>query len=162
MVLVQVSLLLQQLVFAHMKLAGLKVELVTEYAKDLTYSRQPKTSEDHITVFANQYAKLNSLIGHTDYVVTDAPLLNSLVYGEDQSRHFRELVFEKFNEYANVNIFINRVIHSQFEELQVETESDDLSAKIKSVLNEYNQTFLELDGSDKVYKVIEMIGEIDG
>ena len=44
---------------------------------------------------------------------------------------------------ANVDLFINRVIHSQFGELQVETESDDLSAKIKSVLNEYNQTFLE-------------------
>jgi hypothetical protein len=149
------------LVFAHMKLAGLKVELVTEYAKDLTYSGHFKTLGDQINVFANQHTRLNRLVGHVDYIVTDAPLLNSLIYGEEQSRHFRELVFEKFNEYDNVNFFINRVKpYAQFGRTQSETESDILSTQIKAMLNEYNQTFVELDGNDKVYiPVLELIKE---
>ena len=45
--------------FALMKLEGYKVELVTEHAKDLTYSESFKELNDQLKVFGEQNHRMN-------------------------------------------------------------------------------------------------------
>ena len=133
--------------FALMKLEGYKVELVTEHAKDLTYSESFKELNDQLKVFGEQNHRMNRLVGHVDYIVTDSPLMNSLVYGNEDSLHFKGLVMEKHCEYDNFNVYINRVKdYAAYGRTQTAEESDMLGEKILSILATYNQEYIPIDG----------------
>lgn len=133
--------------FALMKLEGYKVELVTEHAKDLTYSESFKELSDQLKVFGEQNHRMNRLVGHVDYIVTDSPLMNSLVYGNEDSLHFKGLVMEKHCEYDNVNVYINRIKdYAAYGRTQTAEESDMLGEKILSILATYNQEYIPIDG----------------
>lgn len=67
-------------VFARLKERGVKVELVTEFAKDLTWDRSEGLA-DQAYVFGNQFHRLYRCArAGVRVVVTDSPLLLSLVY----------------------------------------------------------------------------------
>lgn len=94
-------------VFARLKEQGVKVELATEFAKDLTYDRSDAL-KDQTYVFANQLHKLvRCERGGVDAVVTDSPLLLSLLY-----RPEGPLWGEAFERYV-------RVAHGCFDNLDV-------------------------------------------
>lgn len=67
-------------VFARLKERGVKAELVTEFAKDLTWDRSGGLA-DQAYVFGNQFHRLYRCArAGVRVVVTDSPLLLSLVY----------------------------------------------------------------------------------
>ena len=43
-----------------------------------------------------------------DAIITDSPLFLSVVYGENESETFKRLVQEKYNEFENVDVFLER------------------------------------------------------
>ena len=92
-----------------MKKDFLKVELVTEYAKDLIYSEQEKRLIDQDLIFAEQRHRVHRLVGKVDYVVTDSPLFLSAFYAPDSfPQSFRDFAMAMANRYDNVNIYLNR------------------------------------------------------
>lgn len=99
-------------VFYKMKLEGYRVELVTEYAKELVYAnRMPHVVTDQLYMLAKQNHRLHNLRGKVDYVVTDSSLLFSLVYHDEirrDSQAFRTLIIETYNSYKNINFFLSR------------------------------------------------------
>ena len=67
--------------FHLMKLNEMNVELVTEYAKDLTWEERFGTlANDQLYVFAKQQKRLQVLKNKVRYVVTDSPLILGLSY----------------------------------------------------------------------------------
>ncbi len=66
--------------FAELKMNGYNVELVTEYAKDLTWAGREKTLRDQLYILAKQHDRLRRLEGQVELVITDSPLLLCLVY----------------------------------------------------------------------------------
>lgn len=75
-------------VFERLKEAGVVVELVTEFAKDLVWDRSDAL-HDQVFVFANQYHRLARLEkSGVQVAVTDSPLLLSLVYACNDRRLF--------------------------------------------------------------------------
>lgn len=79
-------------VFARLKEAGVAVELVTEFAKDLTWDRSDAL-HDQVFVFANQYHRLARLErSGVQVAVTDSPLLLSLVYSRNDARLMGDVV----------------------------------------------------------------------
>jgi len=96
--------------FHLMKLEGVNVELVTEYAKDLTWDKRFAALKDQLYVFSKQHGRLSRLVDKVDFVVTDGPLINSLVYSPDNYfASFEPLATEIFNHYSNYNILLERV-----------------------------------------------------
>jgi hypothetical protein len=71
-------------VFARMKLAGLSVELVTEYVKQWAWRGVSIGPWDDVYIFAKQLRRESSLYGKVDYIVTDSPLGLGAVY----ERHY--------------------------------------------------------------------------
>ena len=57
-----------------MKTAGLRVELVTEAAKDMTYDGDVRRLDCQLCGLAAQYDRLNRLEGQVTYAITDSPL----------------------------------------------------------------------------------------
>jgi hypothetical protein len=75
-------------VFSRLKEAGVNVELVTEFAKDLTWDKSDALN-DQLYMFANQFHRLyRCKRSGVDIVVTDSPLLLSNLYRDKQSPFF--------------------------------------------------------------------------
>jgi len=98
---------LAALTFSHLKLKGVNVELVTEFAKDLVWEDRDLTNQ--IFIFANQLHRLDRLRGKVDYAVIDSPLPLSIIYNKrGGSGLFERLINEVFHEFDNINFFVVR------------------------------------------------------
>jgi ABC-type glutathione transport system ATPase component len=97
-------------VFHLMKVEGMSVELVTEYAKEMTWEKHHNILTDQLYIVAKQHRRLRRLRGEVEYVVTDSPLLMCCYYRKnDYSETLDKLILELWNLDENVNFFIDRV-----------------------------------------------------
>ena len=133
--------------FYFMKMAGLKVELATEYAKDLVYAGQLSTMlEQQEYIFAEQNWRIQRLLAHVDWVIVDSPILLSAVYPQlNQEQHgtrewpalpeFIALVKAQFETYDNINIFLDRPKeYQQYGRERSHEEAMQIDAKIEEAL----------------------------
>ena len=93
--------------FSAMKKKGYKCELVTEYAKDLVWQKSMTVLSNQIYVFGKQFHRIWRLKDQVDFIITDSPLLLSLIYNPP-SETFEKLVHEQFSQFENINFFIAR------------------------------------------------------
>lgn len=97
--------------FQIMKKRNHKVELVTEYAKDMVYEDRHNILEDQVYVFAKQHRRISRLIDKVDWIITDSPILLSLIYANKDCSLFpifKNLVLGFYNRYENYDCFIVR------------------------------------------------------
>ena len=149
-------------IFAHLKELGYSCELVREYAKDKVWEGSINVLDDQIHVFGEQYHRLHMLQNKVDIILTDSPIILSVVYG-DKSDHvypsFSNFGFDVFNEMNNLNIFLNRVKeYKSSGRLQTEIEAMRLDHYITDIL-EYNQIpYTTYDGNtESVDEIIKLI-----
>jgi len=128
----------------QLKSEGYKVELVTEFAKDLTYD-ESKSIGNQLYVFGEQYNRIAKLEGKVDIVVTDSPILLSDIYCSDERirQLLKPLLFEIYDRYHNINVFIERTKkYENYGRTQTEEESDLISKKIHNLLTNNNIEFI--------------------
>lgn len=96
--------------FAMMKREGHSVELVNEYAKEVTWEGHFSYLDDEFYVLAHQNRRLVRLKGKVDYVVTDSPILLGLAYTPNDyyPQYFSKFIHEVWNSYTNINIVLKR------------------------------------------------------
>jgi thymidylate kinase len=137
--------------FAHLKRKGVNCELVSEYAKAATWRGAQNILTDQLYVFAKQYNAQFRLKNKVDYIITDSPLLLSLLYGGKQSRTFKYLVREKWDEFENINFYISRTKeYNPIGRNQTEEESDEIGAGILQILNDHRIKFKSIDSDTPV------------
>ena len=95
-------------VFAKLKMLGVECELALEYAKDVVWEESYKKLENQIYIFGKQHARVHRLLGKVDVVITDSPLLNSIVYDKTDNIALRKLVISEFWKLNTLNFYINR------------------------------------------------------
>lgn len=97
--------------FYRMKKDGKRVELVTEFAKELVWEDAKEVLADQLYLLANQNRKLERLRGKVDFAIADSPLLIAAYYGKYYGNHPEIIVpicEDIFNTYENINFFIER------------------------------------------------------
>ena len=154
-------------VFSALKKMGEKCELVTEFAKYLTYQESFKVLSDQLFVFSTQHHKIWNIKDTVDYIVTDSPLLLSLVYfnpdnGVYEKSSFDKLVIDTINSYDNINIFLKRNIeehpYQEYGRTQTLDQAIDIDNHIKFILNEFNVKYIEVEMiGDYESKIIDII-----
>ena len=144
--------------FYRMKLLEYKVELVQEYAKDMTYENRSNILEDQLYVFTKQARRLERLKGHVDYVITDSPLLLSIIYNT-KSQILNELIEETFNSYANINFLLKRTKKYQtYGRSQTEEEAKEIDLKIAKMLIEKRYWYYNIDADETaIDKILEYL-----
>lgn len=152
--------------FHLMKTLGYKVELVTEYAKDVVYSEHFFKLKDQLYIFTKQNHKLWKLKGKVDYVITDSPLLLSLHYFQPNDtyneNHFKDFVKSTFDSYDNINIFLTRNVsehpYQEYGRMQTEDEAKQIDLELIQLLdlNEVQYTS-KLISSEIVKDVFDII-----
>lgn len=134
--------------FAEMKWAGMDVELVTEYAKDLIWENRNKTLSNQKYVFGKQHQRFFRLNKVVKYIVTDSPLILNCHYDDKYgggTEAFQKLVIDEVNKYQNLNVLLHRTKpYVQKGRNETEEESNQQFHEIKEMLVRYDQNFIEL------------------
>jgi hypothetical protein len=99
-------------VFANLKQKCLNVELVTEFAKDLTWDSRFFALEQQPYILGEQFYRQIRLKGKVDAIITDSPLLLGIYYNNQNDgptlEHLAPLTMELYNLFENLNYFIRR------------------------------------------------------
>jgi hypothetical protein len=151
--------------FYRMKSDGYKVELVSEFAKELTFSDDMTRLKDQLLVLAEQHHRLFRLQGKVDFVIHDSPINMGQVYLDDDNipaEEFKLFTNALFDRYNNLNIFLQRNVeehgyqeYGRSQDLQSAIELDDL---IKEMLTQNNIKFhtvkMGANAVDDIYKLL--------
>ena len=129
--------------FFLMKIHGYKVELVTEYAKELCYEGRLRDVQQRL-ILEEQYNRQNRLKGKVDYIITDSPLLLSAVYDDDE--HIVYSARQLFKRFDNINFFINRVKpFAKYGRLGDLESNKAIDLEIRALLSDY-EVMADVDG----------------
>ena len=70
-------------VFSQLKMRGINCELVGEFAKDKVWEENWVALKNQAYIFGKQYYKIARCADQVDVVVTDSPVLLSLIYNDN-------------------------------------------------------------------------------
>ena len=137
-------------VFSILKLHDINVELVTEYAKDLTWENRSSALNNQYYVWAKQHHRLYRVMDKVNVIVTDSPLILSITYsrlcgaGNDA---FTKLVLDSFDEFNNFNFLLRRTKkYNPVGRYQDEDGACDVDLAIRNTLAEFCIPFIEFNG----------------
>ena len=155
--------------FYQMKSQGYNVEYVTEYAKQLTYDeRYNVLDSDQLYIFAKQHRKIYRLLGKCEYIITDSPLILSIMYFRLNPEKmiynylvFDTLVKDTFDKYPNINILLKRNSR-HFYQVEGRTQSKEQAKSIdidmKNLMLGLNVEFSEiLSGTNAVKNIFNKV-----
>lgn len=145
--------------FYALKKLQVNAELSLEWVKNKVYEESFHCMDDQIYIFAKQHHKLFVLQDKVDVVVTDCPLLNSLVYGERRDS-FDAMVMDLFNEFNNLNIVIRRK-QKYVTDGRIETaeEAMNIDDKYIEIMKKNNIPYLEIDNVDACDFIVKYLIE---
>jgi hypothetical protein len=93
-------------VFEELKWQGVEVELVREFAKDEVWADHKKSFGNQLYLTGIQSHRQFVLRDEVDVVITDSPIILGCLYGA--SPKLSEALLEEFNQYNNINYFLQR------------------------------------------------------
>jgi len=140
--------------FYKMKQEGYSVELVNEFAKEVVWEGNEPMLKDQLFVLAHQNRKLVRLAGKVDYIITDSPVLLSIVYrhiyeGAMYSDLIDQMALECYDMYDNINFMLERTV--PFEEVgraQGYEQSLEIDKEIINVFDENEIDYTSLPVND--------------
>ena len=135
-------------VFYNMKRLGLKVELVTEVAKDFVWENRMDTLMIQPYVTMKQYRNLVRLKGKVDYVITDAPILFGILYANKYAQNlpasYHQFVSDCHRDILtpSVNILLERsYAYDPVGRYQTEDEAHKLDLEIEQIMKDASVTY---------------------
>ena len=125
-------------IFSQLKMRGINAELVTEFAKDKVWEGSKAVFENQAYIFGKQYFRISRCADQVDVIVTDSPLLLSILYNndEDLGGTFDAVVRRVAKKYNSKNYYLKRVKdYNPSGRFQTEEESDEIAIELKRLLD---------------------------
>lgn len=144
-------------IFSQLKMRGINAELVTEFAKDKVWEESKAVFNNQAYIFGKQYFRISRCADKVDVVITDSPLLLSLVYNNDPvlGEDFNNVVRKVMNSYDCRNFFLVRTKkYNPVGRFQTEKESNKIADKIHDLLDREGIDYITTTGDINGYDVI--------
>jgi adenylate kinase family enzyme len=142
-------------VFSHLKWLDVDVEMVREYAKEKVWEGTSIVLENQIYTFAKQLHRQYTLNNKVDVILTDSPILLSILYDKTANEALYNLVSQQFNQYDNINFFVTR--KKKFNpngRMQTEKEALVKDDEMRAILSKYNVPYIEIEGTPEGAKMV--------
>ena len=154
--------------FHVMKTQGKKVEYVSEYAKELVYSKDFYKLKDQLYILAKQHHPWFKLEHQVDFTINDGPFILGCVYLQEgphlNKRLFEALLVDIWKSFQNVNIFLER--DTEFHEYQEYGRGQTLEEalmkddEIKNMLDSHDIKYHVVKvGDNMIPKILTIIEE---
>ncbi len=132
------------ILFAELKLKGYNIEYVQEYAKHLVWTEQFEELNNQYHVSQQQYKLLSCIVGKTQIIITDGPLLNALYYNRNNKDNICDIsktekfILDSYSKFNNINLFLERgdFKYEQAGRIQNETESREIDTIMKHIFRQ--------------------------
>lgn len=139
-------------IFHELKMAHVECELVTEFAKYLTWEKNHVALGHQFYVTAKQMHREFVVNGQVDVLITDSPTIIGLMYYNEKDPEiksaFENFIVTTFKKKWSLNIFINRMKrYNPNGRNQTEEEAKKIDDEIKSLLLKYDIPFIEIPGN---------------
>ncbi len=146
-------------IFSELKWVGINCEMVREFAKDKVWENSLDVLNDQIYIFGKQQHKLRVLINQVEVIITDSPILLSLIYDKTENPNFKNLVVDVHREFENINIFLEREKpYNPKGRVQNEEKAKLIDTKVKNLLDELGENYLTVSGNkEDIQEVIELL-----
>ena len=150
-------------IFSQLKNAGVNAELVTEFAKDKVWEESKEVFNNQAYLFGKQYFRMSRCHNKVDVIVTDSPLLLSILYNNNDvlGEDFNNVVYKVFKSYDNMNYLLTRdKPYNPVGRFQTEEESDNLKPKLEAILHKYHIGYSKEKGNMSSYdSIVEQVLE---
>lgn len=144
-------------IFSKLKMTGVNVELVTEYAKDKVWEENDVVFKNQLYVTGKQSYRISRCIDKVDVIVTDSPLPLGIFYNKNEflTENFNKCIMDVFNQYENMNyLLIRNKPYNPIGRHQTEEEANALKQPMIDLLTKlninYNEKFGDVDGYDSI------------
>lgn len=137
--------------FSKFKRSGINVELVNEYAKDMTWEGRNNILTDQLYILAKQNRRVRRLVGHVDYVISDSPIIMGLAYApENYYPAYASLIKEVWDSFDNINYFLDRgdIPFDPIGRNQNLEQSRELDGKILDILKSLNIDHMNVSSTE--------------
>lgn len=130
--------------------------MALEYAKDKIWENSLDVLDDQIYVFGKQLHRLNCLKSKVDVIITDSPILLSIIYNKEPSNYLDDLIVEQFRKFNNLNYYLVRdESFNQTGRVHNLEESVEKDNQIKIMLNKYNISYTTVYKNNSVDVIID-------
>ena len=135
-------------IFSELKWQGINCEMAREFAKDKVWEESLKVLDDQIYVFGKQQHRMKILVGQVEVIITDSPLLLSIVYDKTKNPNFKNLVIDTHRQFENYNVFLLREKpYNPKGRVQNEDKAKLLDIQVKNLLDEIKEPYLSVKGN---------------
>lgn len=144
-------------IFSKLKLAGVNAELVTEFAKDKVWEESKAVFNNQAYIFGKQYFRISRCANKVDVIITDSPLLLSVIYNDDPvlGEEFNVVVRKIMNSYNCKNYYLTRTKkYNPIGRFQTEAESDGIADEILNLLSKEKIPYCISTGDIEGYDLI--------
>jgi len=158
------------LLFGHLKLKGVKVEYVPEFAKQLVWMQEFDLLNNQYYVTKKQYELLKCMVGQVDIVVTDSSLANGLYYNRYNVNNTSNVkktehhIIEWMSEFENMFIFVEKgnFPYEQVGRVENEEQAKHVEKELKNILDGYNIKYMTCVSSlDTLDTLMTMVSAYD-
>lgn len=134
------------LIFSNLKIKGINCEMATEYAKDVVWEESFKKLDNQIYIFGKQHARINRLLNKVDVIITDSPLINSIVYDKSNNEKLKDLIIYEFKKLRSINFFVSRKFkYEESGRTQNKEQAIEVDKFYKNILIENDIPYIEVD-----------------
>lgn len=95
-------------IFAKLKMEGVDVEMAPEYVKEVVWEESYKKISNQLYIFGKQHNRIFRLTSKVEVIITDSPLLNSVVYYEGENPYFKDMVLNEYKNMNNISFYLER------------------------------------------------------
>lgn len=151
--------------FVHAKKKGYSAHLVLEYVTELILQGNLEAVKNQKMLFEEQQRRINIAYPKTDFIMVDSPLLLGIVYQRHWNKvsdtAFEKQVLDTHKLYNQTNVLLkyNPKYYSQKGRVTSMQDSFAIEQLIKTVLQETQTPFVEINDMEELENCIDNIIE---
>jgi len=146
--------------FAQLKEQDYEVEMSHEYVKDLVWEESYKKIENQLYIFGKQHNRSYRLLKKIHLIITDSPLLNSIVYYSGTNPYFKDMVMYEYKQMNNIGLYLERTFeynaNGRYQNLE---EAKKIDRSYKKLLEENNLEYYTVKSPYDIEAIINIIDE---